>query len=224
MPLIKFLCSSGQKCKNKNDGWTNARTHGCMDAWMSTHSEKWKDSWIHGGKAGRKDGSPLKPLLGCKNATTAAASPTASHQSLPVVYVLVKKQWAHLLAPWPRDILRRLSSHQYFKKVELLYFGGFFTDLGFCSSPASKNQKGTWENKWQVPKWCHKRPEGWSQGGVPWHCKGPIKKNSGIMLGVSLGFISSRRKMWRMSRRVKALCQWQIHPNSEGQHWISFWV
>lgn len=134
VPLIKFVCISGQKCKTKNEGWTDARMHGFMHArmhrCMDEHT-RWKNTWIHGGKGGRKDGSSQKPPLGCKNATTAAASPTASHKSLTVVYVLAEKQWAHLLAPWPRDILSRLSSHQYFKKVEVLYFGVSFQIWAF---------------------------------------------------------------------------------------------
>lgn len=72
MPLIKFVCSSGQKCKTKNNGWT--------------------DSWIHGCKGGKKDGSSHKPPLGSKNSTTAAESPAESHQSPPVLYVLAEKQ------------------------------------------------------------------------------------------------------------------------------------
>lgn len=68
-------------------GFRDARLHRCMDE----HTWR-KDTWTHGGKGGRKDGSPPKPPLGCKNATTAAAFPTASHKSLTVVYVPAKKQ------------------------------------------------------------------------------------------------------------------------------------
>lgn len=66
------------------------QNNGCTDAWMSIHHEK-----IHGCmgvKGGRKDGSSPKPPLGCKNVTTAAGVPTASHKNLTVVYVLEEKQ------------------------------------------------------------------------------------------------------------------------------------